>query len=166
MTHRNLIALSLALMLAAWPAAAALEQSNGLTLDQPVPPAHENLANVRALPLSRLLALCGDVKKLLVLDGELGKRALTQDDLYVVSNGTKCLAATAAIFDTIRVMSAISDQPVVCMPDGVKDEELLQGLLSWLEKLDQKDGDDVFRRSTPLVFIAYIRQFHPCAAGH
>lgn len=52
----------------------AQQQTAGPIEDRSAAPAREHLANTRALPLSRLLGLCGEVKKLLVLERELGKR--------------------------------------------------------------------------------------------
>lgn len=128
------------------------------------PPPREHLASVRALPLSRLLGLCGEVGKLLALDGELGRRPLTVEDIHVVSNGTKCLASTAATFETIRVMAPLYGERVVCMPEGVRDEILLAGLLAWLEGEDRRGADELFRRNAPEAFIAFIRQAYPCSA--
>ena len=129
------------------------------------PPPREHLANSRTLPLSRLLGLCGEVKKLVVLEGQLGKRPLTQEDIHVVSNGTKCLAATAAIFETIRVMAPLYQERLVCMPGGVKDQDLLEGMLKWLEGQDRQGNDDLFRLSAPQAFIIYIRKAYPCTTG-
>ena len=129
------------------------------------PPPREHLANSRALPLSRLLGLCGEVKKLVVLEGQLGKRPLTQEDIHVVSNGTKCLAATASIFETIRVMASMYQERLVCMPGGVKDQDLLEGMLKWLEGQDRQGNDAIFRLSAPQAFIVYIRKAYPCTTG-
>jgi hypothetical protein len=109
--------------------------------------------------------LCGEVKKLVVLEGQLGKRPLTQEDIHVVSNGTKCLAATAAIFETIRVMAPLYQERLVCMPGGVKDQDLLEGMLKWLEGQDRQGNDAIFRLSAPQAFIVYIRKAYPCATG-
>jgi len=132
---------------------------------QSVPAVREHLANTRALPLSRLLGLCGEVKRLITLEQELGTRPQTRDDIHVVSNGTKCLAATAAIFETIRAMEPLYGERVVCMPAGVKDQDLLEGLLQWLEERDRQGADDIFHLAAPRAFIVYIRQAYPCAAG-
>jgi hypothetical protein len=126
-------------------------------------PTREHLANTRKLPLSRLLGLCGDVKKLMALNGELGKRPLSQEDIYVVSSGTKCLAATAAIIETIRVMAPMYQERLVCLPPMVKDQDLVSGFIEWAEDLNRRGGDDVFRLSAPQAFIVYIRKAYPCA---
>ncbi|WP_141400641.1 hypothetical protein [Magnetospirillum sp. 15-1] len=146
-----------------WPALAR-PQSAGAITELSQPNTREHLANVRSLPLSRLLGLCGEVKKMMILDGQLGSRPLTQNDLYVVSNGTKCLAATSAIFETLRVVTPLYGEQIVCMPEGVKDEEILAGLLEWLEERDREGADDIFRQSAPQAFIIYIRQAYPCPA--
>ncbi|MDO8608878.1 MAG: hypothetical protein Q7R40_20285 [Phaeospirillum sp.] len=144
----------------------ARQQVAGSVGDRPsAPPPREHLANTRALPLSRLLGLCGEVKKMIALDQELGRRPLTREDIYVVSNGTKCLAATAAIFETIRVMAPLYQERLVCMPSGVKDQDLLEGMLKWLEGQDRQGNDDIFRLSAPQAFIVYIRKAYPCPAG-
>ena len=154
------------MLLLPWPTvASARQQAAGPIGDRPTAPAREHLANTRALPLSRLLGLCGEVKKLVVLEGQLGKRPLTQEDIHVVSNGTKCLAATASIFETIRVMAPLYQERVVCMPGGVKDQDLLEGMLKWLEGQDRQGNDDLFRLSAPQAFIIYIRKAYPCTTG-
>lgn len=157
------IALAVCAVLLPWPAPAREQATAPIRERSSGPPTREHLANTRALPLSRLLGLCGEVKKLMVLDGELGKRSLSQADIYVVSNGTKCLAATAAIFETIRVMAPMYQERLVCMPGGVKDQDLLNGMLKWLEDQDRQGNDDIFRLSAPQAFIVYIRKAYPCA---
>jgi len=157
------IALAVCAVLLPWPAPARQQAAGPIGELPPAPPPREHLANTRALPLSRLLGLCGEVKKLLVLERELGKRPLTQEDIHVVSNGTKCLAATASIFETIRVMAPLYQERLVCMPGGVKDQDLLDGMLKWLEGQDRQGNDDIFRLSAPQAFIAYIRKAYPCA---
>ncbi|ARJ66168.1 protein of unknown function (plasmid) [Magnetospirillum sp. XM-1] len=159
----RLVALVVCTILLPWPTSAR-EQVSSPIGEQPAAPPRERLASTRALPLSHLLGLCGEVKRLLILDSELGKRPLSPEDIYVVNNAAKCLAATAAIFETIRVMAPMYQEHQVCMPSGVKDEKLLAGLLEWLEVLDREGVDDIFRLSAPRAFILYIRKTYPCEA--
>jgi hypothetical protein len=53
---------------------------------------------------------------------------------------------------------------VVCMPEGVRDETLLAGLLEWLEGEDRRGADGPFRESAPEAFVAFIRRTYPCDA--
>lgn len=160
----RLAVLTVCAVLLPWPAPAR-EQATAPIRERSSGPGREHLANARPLSLSRLLGLCGEVKKLLVLDGQLGKRPLSPADIYAVSDGTKCIAATAAIFETIRVMAPMYQERLVCMPAGVKDQDLLEGMLKWLEGQDRQGNDDIFRLSAPQAFIVYIRKAYPCAMG-
>lgn len=160
-----IVRLAICAVLLPWPVSAtAREQVSSPIGEQSAAPSREHLANTRAMPLSRLLGLCREVKKLLILDSELGKRPLSPEDIYVVNNAAKCLAATAAIFETIRVMAPMYQERQVCMPSGIRDEKLLAGLLEWLEDLDREGSDDIFRISAPQAFILYIRKISPCEA--
>lgn len=166
MIPRIAVALLCGLLLS--PPAMARTQADGREGEGPPPPtpaAGGHLASARPLSLSRLLGLCGEVGKLMALERELVGRAPTPADIKVVSNATKCLAATSAIFETIRAMASMAPDPVVCPPAGVRDQDLLAGMLEWLEGLDEARAEDVFRLGAPQAFIAYINRTHPCGAG-
>ncbi|CUW39587.1 exported protein of unknown function [Magnetospirillum sp. XM-1] len=162
---RTLAACLLCAVLLSSPVAARQQVAGPAGAAPPAPAGREHLANTRALPLSRLLGLCGEVKRMFALERELGTRPPTRDDIQVVSNATKCLAATAAIFETIRAMEPLYGERVVCIPSGVRDQDLLEGMLQWLEERDRQGGDDIFRLAAPRAFIIYIRQAYPCGAG-
>lgn len=49
------------------------------------------------------------------------------------------------------------------MPGGVKDQDLLDGMLKWLEGQDRRGNDAIFGLSAPQAFILYIRKAYPCA---
>jgi hypothetical protein len=122
----------------------------------------EPLHGAPSIPLSQLVSMCADVKMLIQLNDEIGKRPFLEHEIRIISNGTRCLAATAAIFETIRIMAPMYNEPVICVPPTLRDRDIVTGFFEWMKELNRNNATDLLNLSAPQAFIAYIRRRFPC----